>query len=55
VLSPFLHFGDRIKTDGHDAVKRARVLRAGELKAIYIPESTEAIRELCRARTDAVD
>jgi hypothetical protein len=31
------------------------MLRAGELKAIYIPERTdEAIRDLCRARTDAV-
>jgi hypothetical protein len=36
--------------------KLARLLRAGELKAIYIPESTdEAIRDLCRARSDAVD
>ena len=48
--------GDRIKTDRRDAVKLARLLRAGELKAIYIPEPTdEAIRDLCRARTDAGD
>jgi transposase len=48
--------GDRIKTDRRDAIKLARLLRAGELKAIYIPEPTdEAIRDLCRARTDAVD
>jgi transposase len=48
--------GERIKTDRRDAVKLARLLRAGELKAIYIPESTdEAIRDLCRARSDAVD
>jgi transposase len=48
--------GERIKTDRRDAVKLARLLRAGELKAIYIPEPTdEAIRDLCRARTDAVD
>ena len=48
--------GDRIKTDRRDAVKLARLLRAGELKAIYVPEPTdEAIRDLCRARTDAVD
>ena len=47
---------DRIKTDRRDALKLARLLRAGELKAIYIPEPTdEAIRDLCRARTDAVD
>src|SRR3979411_497709 len=32
------------------------MLRAGELRAVYIPEPTdEAIRDLCRARTDAVD
>ena len=48
--------GERVKTDRRDAVTLARLLRAGELKAIYIPEPTdEAIRDLCRARTDAVD
>ena len=48
--------GDRVKTDRRDARKLARLLRAGELTAIYIPEPTdEAIRDLCRARTDAVD
>ena len=39
-----------------DARKLARLLRAGELTAVYIPEPTdEAIRDLCRARSDAVD
>ena len=48
--------GDRVKTDRRDARKLARLLRAGELTPVYIPESTdEAIRDLCRARTDAVD
>src|SRR5438270_11567786 len=48
--------GDRLKTDKRDARKLARLLRAGELSAIYIPEPTdEAIRDLCRARSDAVD
>jgi transposase len=48
--------GDRVKTDKRDARKLARLLRAGELTAVYIPEPTdEAIRDLCRARTDAVD
>ena len=48
--------GDRIKTDRRDARKLARLLRAGELTAVYIPEATdEAIRDLCRARSDAVD
>jgi len=48
--------GDRVKTDKRDALKLARLLRAGELTAVYIPEATdEAIRDLCRARSDAVD
>lgn len=48
--------GERVKTDRRDARKLARLLRAGELTPIYIPEPTdEAIRDLCRARTDAVD
>jgi transposase len=48
--------GDRVKTDRRDARKLARLLRAGELTAVYVPEPTdEAIRDLCRARTDAVD
>ncbi|MEP6956055.1 MAG: IS110 family transposase [Chthoniobacterales bacterium] len=48
--------GDRVKTDRRDARKLARLLRAGELTAIYIPEPTdEAMRDLCRARTDAVE
>jgi transposase len=48
--------GDRVKTDKRDARKLARLLRAGELTCVYIPEATdEAIRDLCRARTDAVD
>jgi transposase len=48
--------GDRVKTDKRDARKLARLLRSGDLTAVYIPEATdEAIRDLCRARTDAVD
>jgi transposase len=48
--------GDRVKTDKRDACKLARLLRAGELTPVYIPEPTdEAIRDLCRARSDAVD
>src|SRR5262245_13375075 len=48
--------GDRVKTDKRDARKLARLLRAGELTAVYIPEPTdEAMRDLCRARSDAVD
>ena len=48
--------GERIKTDKRDAVKLARLHRAGELKSVHIPDaSDEAIRDVCRARTDAVD
>ena len=48
--------GDRVKTDKRDARKLARLLRAGELTAVYIPDARdEAIRDLCRARSDAVD
>jgi len=48
--------GAPFKTDKRDACAIARLLRAGELTAVYVPEATdEAIRDLCRARTDAVD
>src|SRR6266496_3399497 len=48
--------GDRVKTDKRDGRKLARLLRAGELTPVYIPEARdEAIRDLCRARSDAVD
>ncbi|MFC1498625.1 IS110 family transposase [Verrucomicrobiota bacterium] len=47
--------GDRVKTDPRDAKKLARLFRAGELTPIHIPdEADEVIRDLCRARTDAV-
>jgi transposase len=48
--------GAPFKTDKRDARTIARLLRAGELVAVYVPEPTdEAIRDLCRARTDAID
>jgi len=47
--------GERIKTDRRDARKLARLHRAGELTAVHVPDaSDEAMRDLCRARTDAV-
>jgi transposase len=47
--------GDKIKTDRRDARLLARLHRAGELTAVHIPDKRdEAIRDLCRARTDAV-
>lgn len=46
--------GDRVKTDRRDAEMLARLHRAGELKAIYVPHTQdEAIRDLTRAREDA--
>jgi transposase len=46
--------GDRIKTDRRDAISLARLHRAGELTAVYVPrEDDEAMRDLSRAREDA--
>ena len=46
--------GDRIKTDPRDALKLARMHRAGELAPIYVPDQgDEAIRDLVRCREDA--
>jgi transposase len=47
--------GDRVKTDRRDAITLARLHRAGELTGIHVPDPRdEAIRDLIRARTDAV-
>jgi hypothetical protein len=46
--------GDRIKNDRRDAVTLARLLRAGELTAIWVPDGDhEAVRDLVRARRQA--
>jgi transposase len=46
--------GDRVKTDRRDAITLARLHRAGELTAVYVPRrEDEAIRDLLRAREDA--
>jgi transposase len=46
---------DRIKTDKRDALALARLHRAGELTTVHVPDARdEAVRDLCRARTDAV-
>ncbi|SMF56548.1 Transposase [Xaviernesmea oryzae] len=45
---------DRIKTDRRDAQTLARLLRAGELIAVWVPdEAHEAIRDVVRARRQA--
>ena len=46
--------GDRVKTNRRDAIDMARLLRAGELTAVWVPcERHEAMRELTRARETA--
>jgi len=46
--------GVRIKNDNRDAIALARLLRAGELTPIYVPDTEdEAMRDLTRARNDA--
>lgn len=43
--------GDRVKTNRRDALDMAKLLRAGELTAVWVPdERHEAMRELSRAR-----
>lgn len=47
--------GDRIKTDRRDAIKLAKLHRAGELTAVWVPDPAhEAMRDLVRARLAAV-
>jgi transposase len=58
VVSPSMipkRAGERIKTDRRDSASLARLHRAGELRAIYVPTAEdEAIRDLVRAGEDAV-
>jgi transposase len=57
VVSPSLipkKASDRVKTDRRDADQLARLYRAGELTAIYVPdEEDEAVRDLVRCRDRA--
>ena len=47
---------DRVKTDRRDARKLAGLFRAGQLSFVHVPDpSDEVIRDVCRARTDAVE
>ena len=48
--------GDRVKTDRRDSLMLARLHRAGELTAVWIPDGEhEALRDLTRARGDMKD
>ena len=47
--------GDRVKTNRRDSVALVKLLRAGELRAIWVPDSVhEAVRDLTRARETAM-
>jgi transposase len=47
--------GDRVKTDPRDAIQLARLMRSGDLSPVYVPRlEDEAIRDICRAREDAI-
>lgn len=48
--------GDHVKTDRRDALTLARLHRAGELTAVWVPDPAhEAMRDLVRARMLAVE
>ena len=48
--------GERVKTNRRDAIALAKLLRAGELTAVWVPdEGHEAMRDLVRARAAAVE
>src|SRR5216684_2313713 len=43
--------GDKVKTNRRDAISLAKLLRAGELTAVWVPDRRhEAMRDLTRAR-----
>ena len=49
------HSGDRVKPDRRDALHLAEQARAGALTPVWVlEEADEAIRDLSRAREDAV-
>jgi transposase len=48
--------GDRVKTNRRDALNLVKLLRAGELTAVWVPDPRhEAMRDLTRARGAAVE
>jgi transposase len=48
--------GDRVKTNRRDAESLAKLLRAGELTAVWVPDQHhEAMRDLTRAREAAME
>jgi len=48
--------GEHVKTNRRDAITLARLHRAGELTAVWVPDAVhEAVRDLVRARQAAAD
>jgi transposase len=48
--------GDRVKTNRRDALNLVKLMRAGELTAVWVPDPRhEAMRDLTRARGTAVE
>src|SRR5262249_51843857 len=48
--------GDRVKTNRRDAISLAKLLRSGDLSAVWVPDRQhEAMRELTRARETAMN
>lgn len=48
--------GDRVKTNRRDTQSLARLLRAGELTAVWVPDEThEAVRDLVRTRAATIE
>jgi transposase len=46
--------GDRVKTEGRDAITLARLPRSGDLTPVWVPgDEDEALRDLVRARYNA--
>ncbi len=58
IVAPYLiprEPSDRVKSNGRDAVALAKLLRAGELPAVWLPDAShEAMHDLVRARAAAV-
>lgn len=47
---------EKVKTDKRDAMKIAKMFRNGDIVEVRVPPALdEAVRDLCRARTDASD
>jgi transposase len=48
--------GEQVKTNRRDALSLARLLRAAELTAVWVPDEThEAVRDLVRTRAMAIE